>query len=83
MLWLRETAGWLLLGTGVAAFAVCYFALLLRAYSIEAAILAFIAFTVFRGGLHLLKVAMAAKAVRDLPPEPAAPARTPAAGRKR
>ena len=28
--WLREVAGWILLGAGLAAFAVCYFVFLLN-----------------------------------------------------
>lgn len=72
-LWLREVIGWVLLGTGVAAFAVCYLFLTNR-WIVEGGILAFVAFVLFRGGMHLLKVAMAARAVRDVRREMAAQA---------
>lgn len=62
--WLREIVGWLLLGTGVAVFGLCYL-FLANKRILEAAPLTFIGFVVFRGGLHLIKVASAAKACRD------------------
>lgn len=65
--WLRELAGWVLLGAGLAAFAVCYFVFLLQRRVIEAAALAFIGFIVFRGGMHLLRVAIAARAATEVP----------------
>src|SRR5262245_17150550 len=72
--WLREAAGWVLLGVGLAAFAVCYFVFLLQRRVIEAMALGVIGFTVFRGGMHLLKVAVAARAAKEAgrAPEPAA-----------
>ena len=75
--WLREAAGWVLLGTGLAAFAVCYFVFLLQRRVIEAVGLGLIGFTVFRGGMHLLKVAIAAKAAKEAGrlPEPPKPLR--------
>jgi len=72
-MWLREVIGWVVLGVGVAAFAMCYLFLTNR-WIVEAAILAFVAFVLFRGGMHLLKVAMAARAVRDVRREMAAQA---------
>ncbi len=87
--WLRELAGWALLGIGLAAFAVCYVVFLLQRRILEAAALGFMGFTVFRGGLHLLKVAVAARAAieaaRPVPvtkPEPAS-IRMPGAGGER
>lgn len=64
--WLREIAGWVLIGAGLAAFAVCYFVFLLNKRVVEGAGLMFIGFTVFRGGMHLLKVALAARAAADV-----------------
>ena len=64
VVWAREIAGWVLLGVGLAAFAVCYLVFLLDRRGVSAAVLGFIGFVVFRGGLHLLKVAMAARAVQ-------------------
>jgi hypothetical protein len=63
--WLREAAGWVLLGIGLAAFAVCYFVFLLQRRVVEAVGLGLIGFVVFRGGMHLLKVAIAARAARE------------------
>ena len=71
--WLREAVGWVLLGVGIAAFAVCYFVFLLPQRVVEAGILAFVGWTVFRGGMHLLKVSMAAKAAREIRKQPDAP----------
>ena len=70
--WLREITGWVLLGVGLAAFAVCYFVFLLQRRVIEAGALAFIGFIVFRGGMNLLRVAIAARAAREAgrPSEP-------------
>lgn len=75
--WLREAAGWVLLGVGLAAFAVCYFVFLLQRRVIEAVGLGLIGFAVFRGGMHLLKVAVAARAAREVGrlPETAKPLR--------
>lgn len=85
--WLRELAGWILLGTGVAAFGMCYTVFLLNRRIIEAAMLTFIAFIIFRGGLHLLKVATAARIGREANRQataPSAPVRTvsPAPGNR-
>jgi hypothetical protein len=58
--WVREAAGWLLIALGLYVFWLCY--LLLQGHSIlEAGPLAFIGFIIFRGGIHLLKVAVAAR----------------------
>jgi hypothetical protein len=79
--WLREVVGWVLLGTGVAAFGLTYFVFLLNRRLLEAGPMAFIGFVVFRGGLHLIKVASAAKALRDAAAgDRPAPARRPAVG---
>jgi len=61
--WIRELAGWLLIGLGLYIFFVCYVILINQKgpHLIEAGPLTFIGFIVFRGGIHLLKVAMAAR----------------------
>ena len=59
--WLREIAGWVLLGLGVAAYAMVYLFLLNR-WFLEGGILAFAGFMLLRTGTHLLKVATAARA---------------------
>jgi len=74
MVWLREAVGWVLLGTGLAAFAVCYFVFLLPGRILEAGVLVVVGVTVFRAGTHMLSVAMAAKAAREIDRQPELPA---------
>lgn len=64
--WSREIAGWAVLLVGLALFWATYDKLVNRRI-FEAAPMAFMAFVVFRGGVHLLKVAVAAQAARALP----------------
>jgi hypothetical protein len=73
MVWMRELAGWVLVGAGLAAFAVCYFVFLLPGRVVEATGLIVVGMTVFRAGTHLLKVAMAAKAAREIDRQPGTP----------
>lgn len=70
--WSREIAGWALILVGLWQFWNTY-ELLTRKRIFEAAPSAFIAFVVFRGGIHLLKVAVAAQASRTLPESSAQP----------
>lgn len=63
--WAREIGGWLLVLAGLAAFYQSY-DFLMRKRVIEAVPLAFVGFIIFRGGIHLLKVAVAAHAARGL-----------------
>jgi hypothetical protein len=72
--WVREVAGWLLIVFGLWAFYQCY-DLLLRKRIIEAFPMAFVGFIIFRGGIHLLKVAVAAQAARGVLAEVSTPAR--------
>ena len=60
--WMRELAGWILVGTGLYFFLVC-FSLLLhpRPGILEAPVICVFGIVVFRGGIHLLKVAVAAR----------------------
>ncbi len=58
--WVRELAGWVLVVLGVAAFGTTIW-LLKKQYWIEAGLPSLIGFFVFRGGIHLLKVAVAAR----------------------
>jgi hypothetical protein len=81
--WWREVGGWVLIVLGLVVFYLCIRFLLGETHAIlEAPTLAFIGFILFRGGIHLLKVAMAARicaqapeqpgAARPVPPRPAA-----------
>jgi hypothetical protein len=58
--WLRELAGWLLVGLGVFVF-LLVFAFLQQKGFVEAAVMTVVGVFVFRGGVHLLKVAVAAR----------------------
>lgn len=62
--WSREAAGWALLAAGLVAFATSY-VLLLGGSIVEAAVLVPIGIFVFRGGIHLLKAAVAARVVME------------------
>ncbi|MBY0457890.1 MAG: hypothetical protein K2V38_11170 [Gemmataceae bacterium] len=64
--WTREAAGWALVLVGLWRFWETY-VLLSNRRIFEAGPSAFIAFIIFRGGIHLLKVAVAAQAARSLP----------------
>jgi hypothetical protein len=65
--WIRELAGWLLVGLGLYVFLICATMLLDPEIGwpqfIQAGPMIIIGFIVFRGGIHLLKVAIAARAV--------------------
>lgn len=64
--WSREIAGWALIIAGLVAFVQAY-DLLLGKRVFEAGPVVFIGFIIFRGGVHVLKVAVAAQAARNLP----------------
>jgi hypothetical protein len=58
--WFRELMGWLLVGLGLLVLFVCV-ALVLEGRILEAGPLSVVGIIVFRGGIHLLKVAVAAR----------------------
>jgi hypothetical protein len=70
--WFRELAGWLLLGAGLGAFVLCYVQFLLNGLVVEGVIWGFAGLTIFRGGLAMLKLAVASRAARDVKREMAA-----------
>ena len=66
--WIREIAGWLLVGLGLFILYICVAILLSdRPRLIEAGPLTLIGIIVFRGGIHLLKVAVAARICTKAP----------------
>jgi len=58
--WLRELAGWLLVALGLCIFYMAYI-MLMNKMAWEAGQWSIVGFIVFRGGIHLLKVALAAR----------------------
>jgi hypothetical protein len=75
--WVRELAGWLLVGLGLLVFYYC-FLFLANGIILEAGPLTVIGVFIFRGGIHLLKMAVAARVVLQAntllrEQEPAAP----------
>lgn len=65
--WTREIAGWALVAVGLYVFYTCYLLVVKqdrpedRPRVVEAGFLTPIGFFLFRGGIHLLKVAIAAR----------------------
>lgn len=64
--WTREIVGWLLILAGLWSFLQAY-NFLLDKKVFQAGPMVFIGFIVFRGGIHVLKVAVAAQAARSMP----------------
>lgn len=58
--WFRELAGWLLVLLGLGILVVCY-DMIMVARLFEAGPLSIIGIVIFRAGIHLLKVAVAAR----------------------
>jgi hypothetical protein len=58
--WMREVAGWVLIGISLFVFCECY-----RMFDgrrpLEGGAMAMVGIFIFRGGIHLLKVAVAAQ----------------------
>ncbi len=61
LFWLRELAGWLLVLLGLYLFLICVDRLLNARWVLEPIPLLVIGIVIFRGGIHLLKVAVAAR----------------------
>lgn len=85
--WLREIVGWMLLVIGLYFFYLCIPILLTeRPLLLQAVPFTFIGFIIFRGGIHMLKVAVAARIAmneqRQLAKPPATKSPTPKAGLK-
>jgi hypothetical protein len=73
--WVRELAGWLLMLLGLYLFLVCIDRLLNARWILEPIPLLVIGIVVFRGGIHLLKVAVAARICSQVHERSAAPRR--------
>ena len=77
MFWIREIAGWVFIALGLAAFWICYFVLIKNGKPVEAGPTVLIGIILFRGGIHMLKVAVAARICQQ--PEPAPVRQAPSA----
>jgi hypothetical protein len=62
--WSREVSGWFLIGIGLYTFFLCY-QFLNRGRIWEAGPLTIIGIFLFRGGIHLVKVSLAARICLD------------------
>jgi hypothetical protein len=62
--WVREIAGWLLVLAGLAAFGLAFF-LAMNHLFLEVWPIALCSIFIFRGGIHLLKVAIAARICKE------------------
>lgn len=73
---LWEVVGWLLLVVGLFVFYMCFVLLVSEQPGkiVESVPLTAIGIVIFRGGIHLLKVAAAARLCRGLPPDAVGPA---------
>lgn len=68
MFWVREIAGWAFIVLGLITFGITYFVLLSNRRIFESGPTVLIGIFLFRGGIHLLKVAVAARICQQ--PEP-------------
>ena len=67
MYWIREIAGWALIAVGMYGFYLAMYVYLPAGKYIESIPAVIIGLMVFRGGIHLLKVAVAARVCRRAP----------------
>ena len=65
MYWAREIAGWLLVAAGLYGYLLCFGVFLMQEKAMTGTIAAGIATVIFRGGLHLVRVATAARLVQQ------------------
>ena len=63
MFWTREIAGWLLVAAGLYGYLLCFGLFLAHDKVLSGGIAAGMATMIFRGGIHLVKVATAARVV--------------------
>ncbi len=75
MFWIREVVGGALLALGLFIFGYCYFGLIRNGRILLTGPVVLMGVFVFRGGIHLLKVAVAARLAQP-PAKPKAAART-------
>jgi hypothetical protein len=73
--WLREVAGWFVVLIGLYVFYVCY-RMLLAGHIVETGTLTVIGIFLFRGGIHLLKMAVAAQVCMQAQQQAASERRT-------
>ena len=83
MFWVREVAGWALLVLGLWLFYVSYFGFLRHGAIVESGPTVIMGIVVFRGAIHLLKVAVAARVSQQPLGEVRPPSRPDALGSRR
>jgi hypothetical protein len=76
--WLREVAGWVLVALGLMVFYLCFDLLVNNHAILQTGPLMVIGIIIFRGGIHLLKVAVAARICLQTQERLAAAPRKPA-----
>ena len=59
--WYREVAGWVLILLGLLGFYACAVLIFNSTHILESVLMTVISVFVFRGGIHLIKVAVAAR----------------------
>lgn len=69
MFWIREIVGWLFIGLGLWMFYLSYSVFLKDGKIVQAVPTVLVGLIIFRGGIHLLKVAVAARVCRTAPVE--------------
>jgi multisubunit Na+/H+ antiporter MnhC subunit len=67
MFWIREIAGWAMIALGLYLFYLAMYVFLPNGKYLESMPSVIIGLLVFRGGIHLLKVAVAARVCRRAP----------------
>jgi hypothetical protein len=72
--WVREIMGWTLLLLGLGAMWFCYSVLIRGGKPLDAVPTAAIGIFLFQGGIHFLKVAVAARICQQPEPKPVRPA---------
>ena len=69
MYWFREIVGWFFILLGLWLFYVSYFVLMQNNLYVQATPTVIMGLVIFRGGIHFLKISLAARVARQPPIE--------------